>query len=128
VGVLVGCGRAAVHTSPSTSLVVMCDPFTPYVSLVGKLSSACIINKSCQNMSTSYHHLKCTNITVNQSNPNSTLPDSIRSPRGSIDASASSRSKTLHTQKNRVNSTCLCQCSKTTCHLPMTHHNQRQMF
>jgi hypothetical protein len=43
-GVLVGCGKVVVHTSPSTSLVVMCGPFTPYVSLVSKLSSAYIIN------------------------------------------------------------------------------------
>ena len=98
VGVLVGCGMVVVHTSPSTSLVVVCNPFTPYVSLVGKLSSAYIINESCQNISLSYHLIRSTKITVKQSNPNGTLPDSIKIPRGSIDAFASSRSKILHTQ------------------------------
>ena len=39
MGVLVGYGKAAIHTCPSTSLVVVRDPFTPYVSLVSKISS-----------------------------------------------------------------------------------------
>ena len=97
VGVLVCFGRAIVHTSPSTSIIVVCDPFTPHVSLVDKLSSAYIINESCENISISYHLIRSTKITVKQSNPNGTLPDSIRSPRGSIDASTSSRSIILHT-------------------------------
>jgi hypothetical protein len=64
---------------------------------------------------------------IQQSNPNSPLPDSIRSPRGFIDASASSRSKILHTQENRVNSTCLCQYNKITCHQSIMPHNHNQM-
>ena len=125
--VLVGCGRDDVQTSPSTSLVVMRDPFNPNVSLVSKLSSACIINESCQNISISYRLIRCTNITVKQSNPNSTLPDSIWSPSGFTDATASSRSKVLHTQENRVNSTCLCQYNKINCHQSTMTHNHNQM-
>jgi hypothetical protein len=52
MGVLVGCGRAIVHTSPSTSLVVERDPSTPHLSLIDKLSSNCIINESCQKLLT----------------------------------------------------------------------------
>ena len=48
--VLVGGGRAVIHASPLTSLEIMCGPFTPYVSLVGKLSSACIINNHVRNV------------------------------------------------------------------------------
>ena len=70
-GVLVGCGRDAVHTSPSISLELMCGPFTPYVSLVGKLSSACIINhhvRSCQQhiIKSIVISSKQNNITVNE--------------------------------------------------------------
>jgi hypothetical protein len=49
--VLVGDGRVVVHPSPSTSMVIVCGPFTPYVSLVSKLSSSCIIDnrvRTCQ--------------------------------------------------------------------------------
>jgi hypothetical protein len=65
VGVLVGFGRVVVHTSPSTSLEIMCGPFTPYMSLVSKLSSSSIINhhvKTCQQ-----HIIKSINIMVNKS-------------------------------------------------------------
>ena len=50
VRVIVGGGRAVVHPSPLTSLEIICGPFTPYVSLVGKLSSACIINNHVKNV------------------------------------------------------------------------------
>jgi hypothetical protein len=56
--VLVGCGRAAVHTSPSISLDLVCGPSTPYVSPVGKLSSACIINHHVRSCQTTYQVVK----------------------------------------------------------------------
>jgi hypothetical protein len=61
-----------------------------------------------------------------QSNPNSPIPDSIWSPRGFIDASASSRSKFPHTQENPVNSTCLFQYRKITYHRIIMPHNHNQ--
>jgi hypothetical protein len=55
--VLVGCGRAVVHTSPSTSLVVMHDPSTAHVSMVGKLSSNCISRKQSIQLGISTNNL-----------------------------------------------------------------------
>jgi hypothetical protein len=64
---------------------------------------------------------------IQQSNPivHSLTRSGVQGVR--IDASASSRSKILHTQENRVNSTCLCQCNKITCHQFIMPHNHNQM-
>jgi hypothetical protein len=126
--VLVGCGRVVVHTSPSMSLVVVCGPSTPYVSLVSKLSSACIINKSCQNISiiiSSNEMNKC-HIYNNQT------PIVHSLTRSGVQGVASMplhprgpKSYTL--RENQVNNTCLCQCNKITYHHFTMPHNHNQM-
>jgi hypothetical protein len=131
--VLVGCGRAAVHTSPSISLDLVCGPSTPYVSPVGKLSSACIINHHVRSWQTTYHVInsissKRNNIIINETTP---IPHSLTQSGvqgSSTDASASSRSDTLHTQRNRVSSTCLYQGSKNILSHNPIHHNERKVL
>jgi hypothetical protein len=56
-GVLVGYGRDVVHASPLTSLEIVCGPFTPYVSLVDKLSLAYIINNRVRTCQSSNHQI-----------------------------------------------------------------------
>jgi hypothetical protein len=127
MGVLVGCERVVVHTSCSMSLVIVHGPSTPHVSLVGKLSSSCIINESCQNISikiSSNQMHKC-HIYNNQTpivysltrsgvQGVAWMPLHLRGP------------KSCTLRENRVNSTCLCQCSKITCHEFITPHNDNQ--
>jgi hypothetical protein len=48
MGVLVDCGRAAATPLPQY-LVVVHGPFTPYVSLIRKKSSACIHQQNIVN-------------------------------------------------------------------------------
>jgi hypothetical protein len=88
---------------------------------------------SCQIMSTTYHKInsissKRNNIIVNETTQiaHSLTQSGVQG--SSTDASASSRSETLHTQRNRVSSTCLHQGSKNILSYNLTHHNERKSF
>jgi hypothetical protein len=131
--VLVGCGRAAVHTSPSISLELVCGPFTPYVSLGRQAIVSLHHQPSCQIMSTTYHKInsissKQNNIIVNETTQiaHSLTQSGVQG--SSTDASASSRSETLHTQLNGVSNTCLHQSSKNILSSNLTHHNEGKSF
>jgi hypothetical protein len=96
------------------SLVVVRDPFTPNVSLVGKLSSACIHQR---NMSAITINLVISNhMYICHINNIQTLTVHSLTRSGVQGVLSMSRhpltSKVMHTQENPVNNTCRCKYNK----------------
>jgi hypothetical protein len=96
-------------TSPLINMVVMHGPFTPNVSLVSKILSSCIHQRNISVIQNQYHNIPVISHICNNKNTqtiNISFPDSIWSPRGSIDAIIIlNLSRIMHTQEKPFNST-----------------------
>jgi hypothetical protein len=106
--------KVCCYTSPSTSLIVVRDPFTPNVSLVDKLSPACICQ---QNMSAIIINMIISNnMYICHINNIQTLTVHSLTRSGVQGVSSMPRhpltSRVLHTQENSVNNTCRCKYNK----------------
>jgi hypothetical protein len=88
---------------------------------------------SCQIMSATHHKINSissnrNNITINETTQKSHSLTQSGVQGSSTDASASSRSEILHTQRNRISSTCLYQGSKNILSYNSMHHNERKVL
>jgi hypothetical protein len=96
------------------SLVVMHDPFTPNVSLVGKLSSACIHQRNMSaitiNIIISNHMYICHINNIQTLTVHSLTRSRVQGVSSMPQHPLMSR--VLHTQENPVNSTCRCKYNK----------------
>jgi hypothetical protein len=106
--------QGCCHTSPLMSLVVVCDPFTPNVSLVGKLSSVFIHQRIMSTITINIiisNHMYICNINNIQTLTVHYLNRS-RVHRVSSMPQHPQMSRFLHTQENPINITCGCKYKK----------------